>query len=319
MALSSSSMPRTAALSAAQEQMRRLETRSRGLSPEENATMDVAMKDAATTMKKYETRVSLSFLFSLLVIVTVVLAILRSLPEGISAAMLQAPVDPLRMLLASFAWLFSPAESIQTVSTDLMMVFAPFLAVSVAIERLLETGFNWFEQSSRAIADILVAPRETLDWIGREYQDAYQATKEAMETVSVDATSEKLTLIASAEDRLVKAEQRLRSWVGAPEYLAWKKAIAIWFGLLIGLVVSVIGDLGMMRYIGIPTPRFIDMLITGLVIGSGSGPMHDLIGILQGGKNALGSLADLAKGKSVKEAAQALNAETTALRLRNEL
>ena len=316
MALSSSSMPRTAALSAAQEQMRRMETRSRSLSPEENEAMDAAMKDAAKTMKRYETRISLTFLFILLMIVTITLAIVRALPEGISA--MKMPADPMRMLLASFAWLFGSAPIIQASSADLMSVLAPFLAVSVAIERLLETGFNWFEQSSRAIADILVAPRETLDWIGREYQDAYQSTKDAMETVGVDTTPEKLQLISNAEDRLAKAEQRLRSWVDAPEYLAWKKALAIWFGLLIGLVISIIGDLGMMRYIGIPTPRVIDMVITGLVIGSGSSPMHDLIGILQGGKNALSSLADLAKGKSVKEVAQALSVETTALKRRSE-
>lgn len=316
MALSSSSMPRTAALSAAQEQMRRMETRSRSLSPEENEAMDAAMKNVAKTMKRYETRISLTFLFILLIIVTITLAIVRALPEGISA--MKMPADPMRMLLASFAWLFGSAPIIQASNADLMSVLAPFLAVSVAIERLLETGFNWFEQSSRAVADILVAPRETLDWIGREYQDAYQATKDAMETVGVDTTPEKLQLISNAEDRLAKAEQRLRSWVDAPEYLAWKKALAIWFGLLIGLVISIIGDLGMMRYIGIPTPRVIDMVITGLVIGSGSSPMHDLIGILQGGKNALSSLADLAKGKSVKEVAQALSVETTALKRRSE-
>jgi len=318
MALSSSSMPRTAALSAAQEQMRRMETRSRSLSPEENEAMDAAMKDAAKTMKRYETRISLSFLFTLLVIVTIVLAVMRALPEGISAMTPKTVADPLAILLASFAWLFGSAPLIKAVSADLMSVLAPFLAVSVAVERLLETGFNWFEQSSRAIADILVAPRETLDWIGREYQDAYQATKDAMDTVGVETTPEKLQVIAAAEDRLSKAEQRLRSWVEAPEYIAWKKALSIWFGLLIGLVISIVGDLGMMRYIGIPTPRVIDMVITGLVIGSGSGPMHDLIGILQGGKNALGSLADLAKGKSVKEAAQALSVETMALKRRSE-
>lgn len=318
MALSSSSMPRTAALSAAQEQMRRMETRSRSLSPEENEAMDAAVKDAAKTMKRYETRISLSFLFILLIIVTVTLAIVRALPEGISTLTPKASIDPLRMLLASVAWLFSSAPAVKAASGDLMSVLAPFLAVSVAIERLLETGFNWFEQSSRAIADILVAPRETLDWIGREYQDAYQATKDAMDTVGADVTPENLQLISSAEDRLVKAEQRLRSWVEAPEYLAWKKALAIWFGLLIGLVISVVGDLGMMRYIGIPTPRFVDMVITGLIIGSGSGPMHNLIGILQGGKDALSSLADLAKGKSVKEAAQALSVETMTLKRRSE-
>jgi hypothetical protein len=48
------------------------------------------------------------------------------------------------------------------------------------------------------------------------------------------------------------------------------------------------------------------MIVTGLVIGSGPGPMHDLIGILQSGKDALGSLTELAKGKTVQEAVEAI-------------
>jgi hypothetical protein len=212
--------------------------------------------------------------------------------------------------------LLKAPEAAQGVAGDFMTLLGPFLAISVAIERLLETGFNWFEQSSRAIADILVAPRESLDWVGREYQEAYEASQKATKVIGVETTPETLELLAQAEERLAKAEQRLRGWVNAPEYLAWKKALTIWLGLLAGVIIGVIGDLGILRYIGIATPRFIDMLITGLIVGSGPGPMHDLIGILQGGKNALVSLADLAKGKSVREAAEALKKETEALQVR---
>lgn len=319
MAISSSSMPRTAAISAAKEQIERLETRSRNLSPEEHAARDEALKDVTQSMQKYETRISLTLLFSVLAIVTVTLAIIRALPEGMAHAVLRPGASsPLRIFFESMAWLFSPPELIKSASMQIADILAPFLAVSVAIERLLETGFNWHEQSSRAVADVLGEQREKLDWIGREYQDAYQATKNATATVGVETTPEALTLMENAEQRLAKAEERLRSWVSAPEYVAWKKALSIWFGLLAGLVIAIVGDLGMMRHIGIPTPRVIDMLITGLVIGSGPGPMHDLIGILQSGKNALGNLADLAKGKSIREASDALYKEASALQIRRE-
>ncbi len=53
-------------------------------------------------------------------------------------------------------------------------------------------------------------------------------------------------------------------------------------------------------------PRIIDMLVTGLVIGSGPGPMHDLIGILQSGRNALNNLGQLAKTQDVHDAIAAL-------------
>ena len=48
------------------------------------------------------------------------------------------------------------------------------------------------------------------------------------------------------------------------------------------------------------------MLITGLVVGAGPGPMHSIIGMLQGCKNALEKLGDLAEGKVVREAVEEL-------------
>lgn len=300
MAISSSSMPRTAKMYVAQKKIEQLESRSRSLaSGEDAAEQHKALKKAAGEKNRLQLRVNLSLLFGILLVVTIVLAIARAWTEE-----------------TRLFWLFQVPLLPQEVS-DFATVLAPLLAISVAIERLLETAFNWFEQTSIAVADILVAPKEALDWVGLEYQGAYEATKEAAETVNVETTPESLELLEMAEDRLAKAEERLRGWVTAPEYLAWKRALCIWFGLMTGLVVSVLGDLGMLHYIGIPTPRFIDMVITGLIIGSGPGPMHDMIGILQGGKNALGNLAQVAKGKPVQEAVEALQ-KAEALRRREE-
>lgn len=314
MAISGSSMPRTADLYRAKEEIERLKSRSRGLSPEEHEKKEKALKKAGQVQKKLQRRVNLSQLLGSLVFITVLLAIIRSLPEGMASP--QAKLSPVMWVLESFAWLLKAPEAAQEVSGDFATLLAPFMSVAFAIERLLETGFNWFEQSSRALADILVAPRESLDWIGREYQEAYEATKDVTATIGVETTPESLELLNAAEERLTKAEARLRGWVNAPEYLAWKKALAIWFGLLIGLVIAVVGDLGMLRYVGISTPRFIDMTLTGLILGAGPGPMHELIGLLQGSKKAIGNLAELAQGKAVREAAEALQRETDALQRR---
>jgi hypothetical protein len=47
----------------------------------------------------------------------------------------------------------------------------------------------------------------------------------------------------------------------------------------------------MFALLGIGTvPAKFDILITGLIIGTGSSPVHSLIGILQQGKDALDSL-----------------------------
>ena len=189
---------------------------------------------------------------------------------------------------------------------DYTVLLGPLVAVSVAIERLLETIFDTYEQSVRATADILAADVNTLDWVGREYKDAYEAAGNAAAGVGVVSTPESLDGLNKAEQRLAKAEDRLRSWTDSPEYTAWKRALSIWVGLLVGLVLSVMGDLGMLHLISIPVPRILDMLITGLVIGAGPGPMHSIIGALQNGKDAVGNLSDLAKSKAIKDTMDSL-------------
>jgi hypothetical protein len=288
MAISSSSMPRTAKLYMANKKIDQLkESKSRGLSPEGDQKNQAALQVATTEKEKLQFRLNFQLLFGILLGITVILAFARAL-----------------FTQNSIFWLFEVPPLIPRAAGDFATILTSLLAISVAIERLLETAFNWFEQTSIAVADVLVAPKETLDWIGREYQDAYQATDQAADAIGVEMTPESLQLLDMAEDRLAKAEERLRSWVNAPEYLAWKKALCIWFGLLAGLIISVLGDLGMLRLIQIPVPRILDMIVTGLVIGSGPGPMHDLIGLLHSGKDALGSLAELAKGKSVQAAVE---------------
>ena len=151
-----------------------------------------------------------------------------------------------------------------------------------------------------------MTPKEMLDWVGREYQEAYKATEEAADMVGVSMSPETLQLLDMTEERLVKAEERLRGWVKSPEYLAWKRALSIWFGLLAGLVIAVLGNLKMLAMVRIPAPPLIDMILTGLIIGSGSGPTHDFIGILQSGRDALGSVKDLAQGTSIRQAVEEL-------------
>lgn len=261
-------------------------TRTRSLDPEDQAKraeqIANAQKELKTLQGGFELNVQL--LLGMLLGVTIVLAILRALPEG----------NWLNWLIATMPATGSDVE--------FEKVLTPLLAIAIAIERLLETGFNWFEQTSIAVADVLVAPKEALDWAGREYQEAYKATEEAAEIVGADMTPDNLQLLHMAENRLSVAEQRLRGWTGTPEYIAFKKAISIWLGLLGGLCIAVLGDIKMLSMVNIPTPRIVDMLVTGLVIGAGSGPMHDLIGILQGGKMALNNLAEIAKGRPVQEA-----------------
>ena len=295
MAIPSSSMERTARSYVDQKAMLAIDSEIRAIddlvkkgekSPEVAAKEKKSLMETRPKEKKW--RVNLRFLLGLLLVIALAVAIVKALPEQ-----------------GALLWLFTIPALPKAVG-DLATVLGPLLAVSVAIERLLETAFDSFEQSSRAVADVLATPKEALDWIGREYQEAYDAANKAAGATGVDASPDSLKQLEVAEQRLAKAEERLRSWANSPEYTAWKRALSIWVGLLVGLMVAILGDLGMLHTIGVPAPRLLDMLVTGLVIGAGPGPMHSLIGILQSGKDAVNNLAELAKGKAAKEAFEAL-------------
>ncbi len=289
MVISSSSMERTAQAAAKLEAVKTLDrlVEEGAKTPEEVAAeRERLLKQPAR--KRW--RVNMRVLLGTLLLIALAMAALRAAAEP-----------------NGLAWLFAVVPA-AAVAGDIATVLGPLLAVSVAVERLLETAFDAFEQSSRAVADVLAAPKEALDWIGREYQAAYEAAAAAASAVGEAASDEALARLAAAESRLAQAEARVRAWTSAPEYVAWKRALCIWAGLVVGLGVAIFGDLGMLHIIGAPAPRLLDMIVTGLVIGAGPGPMHALIGIIQSGKDAANNLADLARSKSaeLKAAADAL-------------
>ena len=56
-------------------------------------------------------------------------------------------------------------------------------------------------------------------------------------------------------------------------------------------------------------PRIFDMLITGFVLGAGSGPLHSLIGILQSAKDTLANLGKVSDTTALKDEIRALRAK----------
>lgn len=281
MIVSSSSMERTAQTAAKLEAVKALER----MVEDGDKTPEEAAAEKERLLKqpiRRRWRVNMRVLLGTLLLIALAMAALRALAEP-----------------GGLAWLFALAPAAGVVG-DVATVLGPLLAVSVAVERLLETAFDAFEQSSRAVADVLAAPKEALDWIGREYQAAYEAAAAAASAVGQETSGEALAALAAAEARLAQAEARVRAWTSAPEYVAWKRALCIWAGLVVGLGVAIFGDLGMIRTIGAPAPRLLDMVITGLVIGAGPGPMHALIGIIQSGKDAANNLAELARSKAAE-------------------
>ena len=107
--------------------------------------------------------------------------------------------------------------------------------------------------------------------------------------------------LEAAEERINKANSRIAGLSKDPKYIATKRMLSIWIGLLLGLIVAIISDSGILEALQIGVPRILDMIVTGFVIGAGSGPMHSLMGILQGTKNTLESLGELASLAPLKK------------------
>jgi hypothetical protein len=107
------------------------------------------------------------------------------------------------------------------------------------------------------------------------------------------------SLMADAQQRLQAAESKLVSAADSPDYRSAKSAATIVLGLMLGVIVATLGQIQMFALLGIAAvPPRIDVLITGLVIGSGSYPVHSLVGILQQGKDALDGLGNFLNNRA---------------------
>ncbi len=84
----------------------------------------------------------------------------------------------------------------------------------------------------------------------------------------------------------------------SPGYIAFKRSTSLLAGIFLGIVVSNYSGMRLMAYLGQSLPGFLDqvpdlwdILVTGLMIGAGTKPAHDLLGIITQVKNLIGSTA----------------------------
>ena len=106
-------------------------------------------------------------------------------------------------------------------------------------------------------------------------------------------------LLNDAQRRLKDAETKLSGATTSPDYRSAKSAASIILGLMLGVIIAALGQIQMFALLGIDAvPARIDVLITGLIIGSGSYPVHSLVGILQQSKNALDGLSNLLNNRA---------------------
>jgi hypothetical protein len=211
--------------------------------------------------------------------------------------------------------LVSPIEEADAaplvVGANLAIVLAPVLAAAAAVERTLESIFNILEGSWRTMvaylgrglrwlknAEIEVQQaRQFLDDVSDKYNAELQSIRFGQ--ASVGALTDEIQARMDAADRLMaiahlrleSAERNLADLTSSEKYVSAKVAASVVLGLMLGVIIAGVGQLQMFAMLGIGSvPAQIDVLITGLAIGSGSYPVHSLVGILQQGKGAVDSV-----------------------------
>jgi hypothetical protein len=238
---------------------------------------------------------------------------------------------------ALFGWVmfFAPIEKMTIskleVGANLSIVLAPVLVAAAAVERTLESAFNMVEGSWHTLVAYLgrglrwLNSAETEVFQARQFladaSDKYNAEMKSLQfgQVSVAEVTDTIRIkmeaanrmMDLAQKRLQDAENNLGAVTSADSYVSAKTAASVVLGLMLGVVIATIGQLQMFAMLGIAAvPARFDVLITGLVIGSGSYPVHSLVGILQQGKDTL----DSAKGY-FNRLAPAVKTETTTVPL----
>lgn len=199
-------------------------------------------------------------------------------------------------------------------AANLTLILAPVLAAAAGVERTLETTFNIMENSWKKLVAYLGKGLRWLNSAQLEVESARQwlaevstrynqelRSLEIREGMSVSELSNEMqdkissakAMLDLALKRLDDAENNLSNVTSSDGYRSAKAAASIVLGLIIGVVVSALGQLQMFAMLGIGSvPARVDVFITGLVIGTGSYPVHSLVGILQQTKDTL----DGAKG-----------------------
>jgi hypothetical protein len=197
------------------------------------------------------------------------------------------------------------------VGANLTVILAPVLAAAAGVERLLETIFNVIESSWKSMVAYLgrglrwlktaeievLQSRQWLADVSERYKSELDQIKLdpnlSLDTLNQTAQTQMKAaddLMAMAVKRLAEAEESLASAAIADSYKSAKAAATIVLGLMLGVIIATLGSLQMFALLGIEAiPARVDVFVTGLVIGSGSYPVHSLVGFLQRAKDTLDS------------------------------
>jgi hypothetical protein len=195
------------------------------------------------------------------------------------------------VMIWSLGQIYAPIKASETI--DVTIILAPLLAAAAAVERLLEVTFDFIETQAVQIVALMA---KTEKWINNAEAMAKQARDNLVQFNLMLSPAEKAAGQLQAFEEEVKRAESLLAEVTtqAPVYRQAKRLMTLYLSFLLGLLVASFGNLQVLHLLGIlkPEPAWlanVDVLLTGIVIATGSGPVHSAINILQQSQEALAS------------------------------
>lgn len=137
-----------------------------------------------------------------------------------------------------------------------LSVFAGIYAAAQALERFLEPLSHWFlsthDDENAYVEAVAAADKAVAAWMAKPSDDTKKVAEDAMEAMAKAKT---------------KIDERKDD-----------RAAAYWgIATIAGMLVSGFFHLYLLKLIGVSTTHGWDVVATGLIIGSGTKPLHDLI------------------------------------------
>lgn len=186
--------------------------------------------------------------------------------------------------------------------------FGPLFALTVAIERFWETAFTLFETSALGAGRLIASLNAPLGELKRAFDEAQRAFDEARAALTGTHPSDAMRArrdadFQRAQRRLDEARANVSDLVRHPAYVAYKRRVILYGSFFLGPAVAFAGHVTLFRSMGFgEMPAALDMALTGIVIGSGSEPVHGLVSSMGNLGRALGNLGDLARRAPASDA-----------------
>ena len=202
---------------------------------------------------------------------------------------------------------------------DIAVRLAPLLVGAALIERTLEVLFTLVERGLLDATSMMNSfANRFVGLVQVDFREAWESLEDltnalmfkqtrgdpALEGDS-EATDPHLWPLALLEARLletrntlVTAQKVLQEALKSPDYVARKKVAAAWMSVVLGLLLAVLGDIHLLRPLGVNVAGFaegffnpFDIALAGILMGLGTEWVHQVIGILIKGKGLLGRAA----------------------------